>query len=370
MNTDIHTLFQLAAKFFYRKYRDEGGVLNELAAQVDITPTYLSAVINGSRVCSLDLQSRIAKAFYGQYDKFIGVGRRIAEGKEPLEDEFGNVDNAEKFIAQLTHLMMDYKRIDEELNTIDQRFKKISLTSNDIYFELDENLRVRFVFGRTADIVGVAEKDLIGKNINKFYTKKEWKRLEGLIDYSIQNHTHLNTVLTVNRDGRNFYHHCVARPVYESGNLFSGFRGTYRDITGSKLLEYNLRDEQSLFQSVIESIEEHAIVITDKNNKILRWNKTYQKMMGFPLEMIEKQKIPHNPALLKQNVKNIENFRERVKEVPSIRRDKAHYFETDHGKIIERKTSPVFRDNVFAGMVTFFSDVTGKIDRRSSERTN
>jgi PAS domain S-box-containing protein len=367
MNKNINALFQTAAKFFYHKLREEGFSLDDLAEKTGITSTYLSAVINGSRIGSLDLQNRIAEMFYGPYDKFIGVGRRIAEGKEPLEDEPGGQNNGvEKVLAQLTHLVMDHKRIAEELKAADLKFKDISITSGDIIFELDKDFRVTFVSGKIMEIVGVSEKELRGKNIFKFYSDDEWKRLVPLIDDAIRNKSIIDTHIMVNKNGKTYYRHCIAKPVFEGRNKdFSGFRGTYRDITSNKRMEQNLLDEISLFQATIDSNVESAILITDKHNKVVRCNKAYQKMMGFPREIVEKEKISHNFSFLKQQLKNPEGFRKEIIEVFSSREKTVHYFEMKNGKTIKRKAIPVYRDGIFAGRITFFSDVTEKIEKRN-----
>ena len=372
MSNSIHTLFQLASKFFYHKYRKKGGVLDDLAEEIGITPTYLSAVINGSRVCSLDLQNRISKTFYGPYDQFIAVGRRIADGKEPLEiEQEGKEDSVEKIIAQLTHLVMDHKRITAKLKTSERKFKDISLTSGDLIFELDENFKVTFVTGRVKEIVGVSEQELLGKSIFKFYNEDEWKRLVPLIDQSIQNRTIVDTVIAVNKNGKTFYRHCIAKPIFATrNNNFAGFRGTYRDITNRKQLEQNLLDEMSLFQAAIDSSQEYAIVITDKKNKVVRWNKAYQELMNFPREIIENQKISHNFAFLKKQLKNPDDYRKGIIEVFSSNQETIHYFEMSDGKTIKRRAVPIYRDGIFAGRVTFLSDVSGRSKKRSNARVS
>lgn len=368
MSKNIHTLFQLAAKFFYKKYRGEGGVLDTLAEEIGITPTYLSAVINGSRVCSLDLQNRIAKTFYGPYDQFVAVGRRIADGKDPLEnDPYGQKDSVEKIIAQLTHLVMDHKRMAEKLKASEIKFRDISLTSGDVIFELDENFKVTFVSGRVMQIVGFSEHDLLGKSIFKFFSEDEWKNIVPIIDTAIKTRTIVDTVLTVQKNGKTFYRHCIAKPVFDArNNSFLGFRGTYRDITRRKHLEHNLQDEVSLFQTAIDSVTDCAIVITDKNNKVVRWNEAYQVMMGFPREIIEKQKISHNFAFLKNKLKNPEDYRKGILEVFSSEQETVHSFEMKNGKTIQRKATPVYRDGIFAGRVTYFSEIAdGKVNKKN-----
>jgi transcriptional regulator with XRE-family HTH domain len=65
MSENLNVLFQTAAKFFFNKYKENGGNLGKLAQQIGTSHTYISAIINGSRTGSLELQNQIAEVLYG-----------------------------------------------------------------------------------------------------------------------------------------------------------------------------------------------------------------------------------------------------------------------------------------------------------------
>jgi PAS domain S-box-containing protein len=126
MKNELYELFQLAAKFFIKKYKKEGGAQSILANELGITQSYLSSVVNGSRSASLELYSQIAEKLYGPLDKFLAVGRTIKEGGEPLaEKEKPAEDPVEKLIAQLTYYVVDHKRIEGELSKLKQFYETI-----------------------------------------------------------------------------------------------------------------------------------------------------------------------------------------------------------------------------------------------------
>jgi PAS domain S-box-containing protein len=361
MSHSINSLFQLAAKFFYQQYREEGHTLDDLAERIGITSTYLSAVINGSRIGSLDLQNHIAQIFYGPYDKFIGVGRRIAEGRDPLADEVVIQDSVEKVLAQLTHLVMDHKREAEELKLSDRSFRELSISGGDIIFELDENLRIISLDGRFSEIIGLQEKDVLGRNIFKFYSEDEWKRMVPLIEHSVDNRETINTVLQVVRDEKTFYRHCIAKPVFAARNSsFSGFTGIYRDITAMRLREENLLDELCLLHEAISANHECAILLTDRDNRVVRWNKAFQELMGCPGQVVEKKNASHTFAFLTKQMKNPEDYWKRFSEFISSQEEMFHYFHMKNGKTIQGKATPVFREGIFTGRITCFTDVTEK----------
>jgi hypothetical protein len=41
MNEDLHEIFKLAAKYFFKKYRDKGGSQAKLAQELGVTQPYI-----------------------------------------------------------------------------------------------------------------------------------------------------------------------------------------------------------------------------------------------------------------------------------------------------------------------------------------
>ena len=109
MHTEMHELFLLAARYFYKNYKRQGGSQGELAKKLGITNSYLSSVMSGTRKASLELQDQIANTLFGPYDKFLALGRRIKDGHEPLEEKkASSADPVESLLAQLTHYVIDH----------------------------------------------------------------------------------------------------------------------------------------------------------------------------------------------------------------------------------------------------------------------
>lgn len=126
MKNELQELFQLAAKFFVKQYKEQGGSQSTLARELGITQSYLSSVANGSRTASLELYSQIAVKLHGPLDKFLAVGRRLKEGREPLEERVKPAeDSVEGLIARLTYYVVDHQRIERELSEIKHFYETI-----------------------------------------------------------------------------------------------------------------------------------------------------------------------------------------------------------------------------------------------------
>jgi len=114
---ELKIVFKLAANYFYKKYRKEGGSQERLAEKLGVSQSYISSVMSGSKSASLELQSRIAAVLSGKhYEEFLTIGRRIKNGLEPeLIEIKENHDSAEMLIVRLSHYVVDHKRIEKEL---------------------------------------------------------------------------------------------------------------------------------------------------------------------------------------------------------------------------------------------------------------
>ena len=119
MKDDLQEVFKLAARYFFKKYREKGGTQGRLAEKLGVTQSYVSSVMTGNKSASLDLQSQIAHILSGkQYEQFLVIGRRIKNGLDPEFDDVKKVDDSvESLIARLSYYVVDHQRIEGELVT-------------------------------------------------------------------------------------------------------------------------------------------------------------------------------------------------------------------------------------------------------------
>ena len=165
MGSDLQDIFRLAAKHFYKKFKKQGGSQAQIAKQLGITQSYVSAVMGGSKTASLELQNQIANILYGPFEEFLAVGRRIQNELEPEPQDKPVLDESvEKLITQLTHYVMDHQRIEKELADTKNFFKDIvqNLQSGVLVTDSDDTIFFtnRFMF----EIAGIPPERLMGVN--------------------------------------------------------------------------------------------------------------------------------------------------------------------------------------------------------------
>ena len=166
VNKEIHELFKLAAKYYYKKYKKKGGSQKKFAKELCVSQSYLSSVINGSRSASLELQSKIATTLYGPFDKFLSVGRRIKEGLEPREKERHIPENAvETLIAKLSYYVMDQKKANVELKQTNDLYMQVVENLQSGVFVTNKNDMIFFVNQFMSVLEGTSVEHIIGINV-------------------------------------------------------------------------------------------------------------------------------------------------------------------------------------------------------------
>jgi PAS domain S-box-containing protein len=361
MSENLHELFQTAAKFFFHKYKENGGNLGKLAQQIGTSHTYISAVINGSRTASLEMQNEIAKSLYGPYDKFIAAGRRIISGHKPdIINTDAPRDDIETLIAHLTHYVMRQKEIEKQLTVSRQKFRDICHTSCDIIFEMNEKLVFTYLSGTIDQSIGRTKEEILHTTPFDFLDKTESAKLETHIGESIKNNAILDCNLNVCHNGKSKNCHILAKPVFTQEMEFKGFRGTYRDVTEKIRMARTIEEQKWLFESAIDSVEHVGIVITDKNGSVLKWNKHYQKLMGYSDEVLATKNLPQYFRFLEDKLSAPAKFYKSIEKVKKSSVKTSHFFKLKDGRTIKTIVYPMFRNGLLSGRIAHLTDVTEK----------
>lgn len=90
----------------------------------------------------------------------------------------------------------------------------------------------------------------------------------------------------INNTIRSF--HVIVEPIFDHFKMLIAFKGTIQDITERKQTEEKIKEQQTLFETVFNTITD-AVIITDTERKISLANKGVQSIFGYsPNEIIGK----------------------------------------------------------------------------------
>ena len=359
MKNDLSEIFTLALNYFYKKYKTKGGTQNKMADRLGITQSYISAVLNGSKTASLELQNQLANILYGPYEEFLVIGRRIKNGLDPellIRDD--KDEGVEALIAKLSHYVIDHQRIEKDLVQSREKLQDIILTSSDMIFEMDKDLKFTFLAGKVEEVTGRSEEEMLGIAPLDFLDENEKARIKALVDVSIRDHSILDCVVSVTVKSDRMYRQLNAKPVYDDKGHHIGFRGTYKDITEHTMFKEKLEYESWLLAAAMESTEWVGLVILDKSNKIIKYNSVYKKMFEIPDELIEENNPRKNFAWIKNRMQDPDNFMQISSKVLSRAENFTHEFDLTDGRRIRRIVVPLFREGELAGRHIIIYDIT------------
>jgi PAS domain S-box-containing protein len=166
MSSDLQDIFRLAAKYFYKKYKENGGSQAEIAEQLGITQSYVSAVMNGSRTASLELQNQLANILYGPFEEFLAVGRRIQNNLAPEVEKKPEPDESvEQLVVRLTHYIMDHQRIEKELEYTKNFYEEIIQNLQSGVLVTDKDDTIFFANRSMLEVSKIPSEKLLGANI-------------------------------------------------------------------------------------------------------------------------------------------------------------------------------------------------------------
>jgi PAS domain S-box-containing protein len=359
MKNDLGEIFLLALNYFYKKYKAKGGTQNKMADRLGITQSYISAVLNGSKTASLELQNQLANILYGPYEEFLVIGRRIKNGLDPeliIRDD--KEEGVETLIAKLSHYVVDHQRIEKDLVQSREKFQDIILTSSDMIFEMDRDLKFTFLAGKVEEVTGRNVEEMLGKNPLDFLDENEKARIKALIEDSIRDHSILDCIISLTMNNDRKYRQLTSKPLYEDKGRFTGFRGAYKDITEQILLKKKLEYESWLLSAAMESTEWVGLVILDKNNRIIKCNSVYKSMFEIPDELLQENNARKNFAWIKTRMRDPDNFMQVSSKVLAHAEKFTHEFDLANGRRIRRVVVPLFREEELAGRHIVIYDIT------------
>jgi len=317
MKNELHELFQLAAKFFIKRYKKEGGAQSILAEELGITQSYLSSVVNGSRSASLELYSQIADKLYGPLDKFLAVGRRIKEGRDPLvEKEKTPEDPVESLIARLTYYVIDHQRIENEISELKHFYEMIveNQPSGILVMDKDHtvvyaNKHMKVMAGIPIDtIIGTtpynAEDEIPGLDISSFSEKyhASFEKCQVLVYKNLKTKMPSGDIIFISGS---------FVPMIKDG-VFDGMICTIYDSTTSHIL-------RKLLINTLDYCSHHSgIGVVQQTRpgeqpKVYFMNKEFSKIFGLEDTNPSKTPFPDTLKLLASRMKNSRKWLDFIK---------------------------------------------------------
>jgi PAS domain-containing protein len=365
MAAEMQEIFILALNYLYKNYKTKGGTQNKLARRLGITQSYVSAVMNGSKKASLELQEQLAEVLYGPYEEFLAIGRRLKNGLDPEFIIQGSQDEGvEKLVNRLSHYVMDHQRIEKQLVETKNFYETIVEKLQSGVMVTDENDKITFINSWLVDKYGVPRKTLeetYVPDMDKVFPKG---RFENILHYYVMAKETLDpqefhNVAVISPAGREAYRSGWCIPNVDH-RQYKGMIVTVGDMTEQTMLKKKLEEETWLMRAAMESTDWVGWVILDKANRIIKYNSIYREMFGIPEKLLHENTPRKNLEWVKNMMQNQDHFMRLSFQVLKQEKKFVHEFDLLDGRRIRRVALPLFRDGELVGRNILLYDITGE----------
>jgi PAS domain S-box-containing protein len=161
------------------------------------------------------------------------------------------------------------------------RFRKMVESSQDWFWEFDENACFTYVGPQIFNLLGYDPSELIGLNAFDLMDPDEAERVHDHFDPVAKKYLPFNNLVNINRhkDGREVVIESSGTPIFDATGQFRGYRGLDRDITVRKQAEEEQRKKEEIYKLLVENQNE-LVVKLDAEGRFLFVSPTYCKTFG------------------------------------------------------------------------------------------
>jgi len=163
----------------------------------------------------------------------------------------------------------------------DDRFRKMVESSQDWFWEFDENACFTYASPQIRNLLGYDPSELIGLSAFDLMDPDEAERVHEHFDPVVKKYLPFKNLININRhkDGREVVFESSGTPVFDEEGQFRGYRGLDRDITARKQTEEAQRKNEEIYRLLVENQNE-LVVKVDSEGRFLFVSPTYCKTFG------------------------------------------------------------------------------------------
>ena len=162
----------------------------------------------------------------------------------------------------------------------EQRFRDVAESAGDWIWEMNKGMRFTYLSPRFFEIFIIPPDSIIGKTRAEFagtdVEGPHWQDHEAKLAARLPFRDFAYS--TTMGDGRTRYLKISGKPVYDTEEQFTGYRGTGCDVTEQVEGEQALKRSQQLLSDAIETISE-GFSLYDKEDRLVVFNRKYLALL-------------------------------------------------------------------------------------------
>jgi PAS domain S-box-containing protein len=205
-----------------------------------------------------------------------------------------------KIIQGIFHDITERKKAEEELKESREKYKELFDSITDPFFAMDKDLKCTYWNKASEKLVGISEKDVVGKRIKDIFPDSEETRGATNIYQNVLKRQQAKTFVSgYHLKGRKYFLEISAYPTKEGLSVF------VKDITRltraeEKRIRAEIEADAAQERAAIIDAMGDGLILVGMDRKITSVNPAYEKMMGYEKNEIVGKNVAD---LMKKEVK-------------------------------------------------------------------
>jgi PAS domain S-box-containing protein len=181
-------------------------------------------------------------------------------------------------VVALSRDITERKRAEEKLRESENKFRSITENAVDFIFIKDQDRRYTFVNQAMTTLLGLPEKEILGKSPDEIFDSKQASIIKTVDDRSFSGKT-VNETRSLVINDIPFFFNTIQTPLSKKDGKVSSIMGIVRDVTDQKLAEEALRENEEQFRLLIHRIQA-AVVVHGADTQIIASNPKAHELLG------------------------------------------------------------------------------------------
>lgn len=194
---------------------------------------------------------------------------------------------------------LGYYKIIQNLNVIKQsseskkesedRYRLLVHSVSDYaIFLLDNEGKISTWNSGAENLLGYQQEEVLNQSFTIFYTKEdlEAKFPQFALEKARQDGKFLYEIWKKKKDGSLFWASTILNVIKDSNFNVIGFSNITRDLSAKKIAEFDLWKSEEKYRTLVEGVQDYAIILLDKEGNVKSWNAGAEKLQGYKDEEI------------------------------------------------------------------------------------
>jgi len=187
------------------------------------------------------------------------------------------------FYITICRDISERKRVEEELEESQQRYRYLVENLNDVIFNLDTMGRFSYISPRIETISHYTAEDIVGQPFSRFVYPDDLQELIARFERTLSGDLEPHEFRVIDKDGSVFYVRTSSRPLFRNGDLV-GLTGLLTDISKRKEAELELAGYREHLE---ELVEERTLELEEAAEKLRRSERYYRSLIRNAADMID-----------------------------------------------------------------------------------